>query len=162
WQDEKNRNRIIRAGTGLLTSSATRHKPEEAEHHKSFLIEWPTIVGVGVFFLLLLHVRLFRLTVFLILSYLWWIICCVLWDIPSAIWRSSLVRAIRHSAVARFLHRRFATPLMLGMLVVGIAIIAGVQLRYVAWYGWIPFVVLVMLYNLPGWQVQEMIAEGLS
>lgn len=143
-----------------FTSSATQ---EHKKSHGSVLIRWPTIVGFGVFLLLVFHVPPFRRMVLVALGYLWWVIRGLLWDMPVAIWHSNLVRAIRLSGTARSLHRHFATPFMLSLVMLGIFFILGVNLRFLVWYGWIGFVLLLGGYNTRwGWLIQDRMAEELS
>jgi hypothetical protein len=152
----------VKIAEELFTSSASQKKPTE-KHHGSFLIRWPTIVGFGTFLLLVFHVPPFRRAVFLALGYLWWAIRGVLWDLPAALWRSRALRAVRLSGTVRFLYRHFATPLMLSLIALGIAVIVGVPLRLITWYGWIVFAALLAFYNMePGWVLQERIAEAIS
>ncbi|MBN9119217.1 MAG: hypothetical protein J0I06_08660 [Planctomycetes bacterium] len=146
----------------LFTSSAARQKPEK-EHHGSVLIRWPTILGFGAFLLLVFHVPPFRRAVFLALGYVWRAVRGLLWDVPAGLWRSRAVRAIRLSGTARFLHRHFATPLMLSLIALGIAFIGGAPLHLLVWWGWTVFVFLLAFYNMPfGWVIQDRIAEVLS
>jgi len=145
-----------------FTSSASREKPE-AEHHASFLIQWPTVVGFGVFLLLVFHVPPFRRAVFWILRNLWRVIRGVLWDIPTWVWRSEVVRNVRLSRTARFLHRHFATPLLLSLLFVSLLFLTGLPLRVLLWFGWLAFVVLLVAYNTEwGWEFQDRVAAALS
>lgn len=145
-----------------FTSSASQKKPE-AEHHASFLIQLPTVVGFGVFLLLMFHVPPFRRAVFWVLRNLWRVIRGVLWDIPTTVWRSEVVRTVRLSRTARFLHRHFATPFLLSLLFVSLLFLTGLPLRVLLWFGWLAFVLLLVAYNTEwGWELQDRIAAALS
>jgi hypothetical protein len=87
-----------------------------------------------------------------------------LWDIPSALWHSRAMRAVRLSGTVRFLHRHFATPLLLSLVVLGVLFIAAVPLRsLVKWWSWSVFGFLLIFYNTPpGWLLQDRLAEQLS
>jgi hypothetical protein len=164
WESAKDRERIGQTVTTILTSSESQRKPEEKKKHVKFPpIHWPTLAGLGVFILLVLHVRSFRRAVGWVFSWVWRVIRGVLWDLPSAMWQSRPVRTARHSSVVRFLHRHLATPLMLTLIVIGILVIAGVSLRLLSWYWWIPLVALLIAYNTRvGWEIQEHVAEALA
>ena len=144
-----------------LTSSAA--KKSAAAHHASFLIRWPTILAAGAFLLLVIHVPPLRRVVLRALAYLWRAVRGMLWDVPVAVWQSRAVRALRLSGTARFLHRHFASPLLISLLALGVLFLGGVGLALLVWYGWVVFVTLVVLYNMPfGWMIQDRIAEQLS
>ncbi len=164
WQSEESRKNLASAATGLFTSSASQHSPQHPEHHSSFLIQWPTILGFGLFLLLVFHVPPFRRALVLLLCAVWRVIRGVLWETPGMAWRSRPVRAIRHSAAARYAYRRFATPLLLTLLVLGILFLSGLQLHLLlGWVGGVSFAALVVLYNFPfGWQLEDRIAEAIA
>jgi hypothetical protein len=160
WESEKKREQIVQNVTGILTSSA-KQKPET--HHASFLIAWPTILGFGFFLLLVIHVPPFRRGVFFVLRIFWRVIRGILWDVPMAVWRSEPVRRVRLSFTARFLHRRFATPVLMSLLVLVCLFLLGFTLRWITWYGWAVFLAVLVAYNTPpGWVAQERLAEMLS
>lgn len=143
--------------------SAKSKGPKHDEHPPTFLTKWPTVVGFGVFLLLVFHLPPFRRAVLLALGYVWRGVRGVFWDLPVGLWHSRALRAVRLSGTVRFLRRHLATPLMLALIVLGTAFLAGVPLSLLLWYGWIVFVVLLVFYNLePGWVLQERLAEALS
>jgi hypothetical protein len=161
-QSEAGREALAKGLHGIFTSSA-RATPEQEAHHASLLIAWPTILGFGVFLLLVFHVPPFRRAVFTVLGHLWRAVRAVLWDLPRAVWASPLVRAIRLSSTARYLRRHCATPLLLSLLLLGILFLFGLNPWYLAWYGWVVFVGLLVIYNLPEFgRLQDQIAEALS
>jgi hypothetical protein len=163
WSEKASREKLASAATGIFTSSASQQSPAHAEHHASFLIQWPTIVGFGVFLLLVFHVPPFRRAVFLVLRGAWRVARGVLWDAPQAVWRAPPVRAARHSALARFLHRRFATPLLLSLLLACVLFLTGMRFGPLLWFGLVAFAALVVLYNFPlGWRVEDRIAEAIG
>lgn len=148
--------------TDVLTSSASTKKPEEAHHGFQFITA-PNLIGLGLFFLLVLHVPSFRRAVFALLALLWRGIRGVFWELPGAVWHSPALRAVRLSGTARFLRRHFFSPLLLALLAVGIFFILGVPLRFLMWWGLACFAVLTAFYNTPyGWLFQDRIAEALS
>ena len=146
----------------VFTSSEPGKNPDKP-HHGSVLIQWYTIVSFGVFLLLVFHVPPLRRVVFHALRYIWMVIRGVLWDIPKGIWQSQTMRSLRLSGTARFLHRHFASPLLLSLLTLGIAFILGIPLGYLVWWGWTVFLGLLIAYNTPwGWEFQDRISEAIS
>jgi hypothetical protein len=146
----------------IFTSTESSKKQEHA-HAPSVLTAWPTVVGFGVFLLLVFHVPPFRRAVFAVFGHLWWAVRLLVWDLPSALWHSRAFRAVRLSGTVRFLRRKVATPLMLSLIALGLLLIVGVSLRLLAWYGWILFVLLLVSYNTSiGWKFQDHLAEIIS
>jgi len=144
----------------VFLSSATHQKPT---HHASVLIQWPTILGFGVFLLLVFHVPPFRRAVVLVLGYVWAVVRGALWDVPLAVWHSRAVRNFRLSGTARFVHRHFASPLLTTLLVLGVTFIVGVPLGSLVQYGWVVYLAMLLFYNTPpGWEFQDRISEALS
>jgi len=149
--------------TDVFTSSAeTVPKPDHT--HGSILIAWPTILGFGVFLLLMFHVPPFRRAVFALLATVWWAIRGIVWDIPMGVWRSRTVRGFRHSQPVRFLVRHFWSPLLITLLVFASMLLL---LRISPWFllewgVWI-WAALTIAYNTPwGWVVQDRVAEAVS
>jgi hypothetical protein len=64
-----------------------------------------TLTAGTVFLFLMLHLRLFRRGVVLLLEALWRIVRFVLWDVPRAIWRFTLVRRLLDSRIWRWLFK---------------------------------------------------------
>jgi hypothetical protein len=152
-------------GAALVTDVFTSSAPAapHAEHHASFLVAWPTILGFGVFLLLMVHVPPFRRGVLLILAYLWWALRGALWDLPVAVWRSRTVRGLRQSLPVRFLVRHFWSPLLLTLLLFSTMLLVGVSPWFLfRWGVWI-WAGLTVTYNTPwGWVVQDRLAEAVS
>ncbi|QJW93379.1 hypothetical protein [Frigoriglobus tundricola] len=144
----------------VFLSSAAHQKPT---HHASFLVEWPTILGFGVFLLLVFHVPPFRRAVGLVLGHVWTAVRGLLWDVPLAVWHSRTVRNLRLSGTARFVHRHFASPLLTSLLILGVTFIVGVPLAGIVRYGWAIYLAMLVFYNTPpGWEFQDRISEALS
>lgn len=159
WLDPESAGRLAQVA---FTSSELQITPTKDEH-ASVLVTWPSVLGFGLFLLLLFHVPPFRGAVFTVLKYLWRVLRGVFWDIPLAVWRSRIVRRLRQCRPARFFYRHFATPLLLSLLVVGTLFLFGVSPRFLLWWGWLLFAVLAAAYNTPhGWVIQDRIAEALS
>ena len=155
-RDQQEHTKLVQ---DVLTSSATQH----LAHHGSFLVQWSTILGFGVFLLLVIHIESFSRVVLRALGYVWRVTRGILWDIPMGVWRSQPVRMLRVSGVARFFDRHFASPLLISLIVIGVLLLTGFSPLLLSWYGWIVFVVLLVLYNTPfGWVVQDRISEALS
>lgn len=156
------------AVTPTAPKSATTGKPDagkkkKEEHPPTLLTAWPTVVGFGVFLLLVFHVPPFRRAVLSALGLVWRLVRAVVWDMPGRLWRSSTLRAIRLSATTRFVRRHLSTPVMLGLIVLGLLFIGGTSVVWLATWGWAVVVGLLVLYNSPwGWQFQDRIAERLS
>jgi hypothetical protein len=145
----------------VFTSSATE-KPTAEEHHGSFLVAWPTILGFGVFLLLMFHVPVFRRSVFACLGYLWWCIRGVLWDIPMSFWRSPTVRVVRQSRAVRFLIRHFWTPTFLSLLLFSVLFVIGFHPVFLVQKGWPVWAVLTLAYNTRwGWLIQDRLAQAI-
>ena len=148
--------------TGVLTSSAA--VTTSAKHEPSWLVAPPTIFGVGIFFLLLLHVASFRRHV---LQGLWWtglLLRRVFWEWPRAIWRAPLFRSLRQSRPVRFLFHHFWTPTILTLLCLLALILVGVSPLFLLDWLWIViWAGLTIAYNTPwGWLIQDRIAEALA
>jgi hypothetical protein len=148
--------------TGVLTSSAAVTTPEK--HQPSWLVAPPTILAVGIFFLLLLHVAAFRRYV---VQFLWRtgvLLRLVLWQWPRAIWRAPLFRSLRQSRPVRFLFHHFWTPTILTLLCYLVLILLGVNPVFL--FDWLWMVIwagLTIAYNTPwGWVIQDRIAEALA
>ena len=149
--------------TDVFTSSAPT-TPHPDHPHASNLIAWPSIVGFGVFLLLMFHVPPFRRAVFGILAYLWWAVRGVIWDVPMGIWRASrTVRGVRHSLPVQFLSHHFWSPLLITLLLFATMLLVGVSPWFLLKWGiWI-WACLTLAYNTPwGWVIQDRIAEAVS
>jgi len=148
--------------TDVFTSSAPT-TPQPAHAHGSILIAWPTILGFGVFLLLMFHVSPFRRAVFALLALVWWVVCGLVWDIPKGVWRSRTMRGFRQSLAVRFLARRFWSPLLITLLLFAAMLLVGIRLWFLLKWGvWI-WAVLTLAYNTPwGWVVQDRVAEAVS
>ncbi|HVL12066.1 MAG TPA: hypothetical protein VM529_05850, partial [Gemmata sp.] len=159
WRDPATRVAIVRE-----VFNAPREIPTQApEHHASGLTAWPTIIGFGVFLLLVIHVPPFRRAVFAVLSRLWLAVRTVLWDAPLAVWRSEAMRAVRRSAAVRFLFRHFWSPLLISLLVFGALLLLGSTTTFLSRWGWLIWAALTLAYNTPwGWVLQDRVAEAVS
>ncbi|MDY3553711.1 hypothetical protein R5W24_002824 [Gemmata sp. JC717] len=148
--------------TGVLTSSASSTKAQE-EHHGYDFVTAPNLLGLGLFFLLVLHVPPVRRAAFMVAALLWRVIRGAVWDFPSAIWRSPGLKALRLSGTIRFARRHFFAPLLTALLAVGVLFLIGAPVRFLWWWGLTLFAVLTVAHNTPyGWLVQERVAETLS
>jgi hypothetical protein len=146
---------------GVFVPASTPPPPEE--HDASFLIEWPTVLGFGVFLMLMFHVPPFRRAVLWVLGGVWRLVRGAAWDVPARLWRSPALRAVRLSAAVRMLHRHVATPLGLSLILVGVLFIFGFPLEFLLRWGWLSFLLLLAAYNTgPGWAFQDRLAEQLS
>ncbi len=137
--------------------------PGAIEHHHSGLTALPTILGFGVFILLMIHAPPFRRSFVAFLGHLWWLIRGVFWDVPLGVWRSPQVRRLRQSRAVRFLFRHFWSPLLITALVLGIMLLVGVNPRFLLRWWWAIWAGLTVAYNTPwGWILQDRIAESVS
>jgi hypothetical protein len=146
---------IFNAPAGIPT-----HAPEQ---HASGLTAWPTIIGFGVFLLLMIHAPPFRRAVLVLLGYVWWAVRGLLWDAPAAVWRSRAVKEFRRSRAMRFLFRHFWSPLLVTVVVFGVLLLLGLTTTFLWRWGWLIWAVLTVAYNTPwGWVVQDRVAEAIS
>jgi hypothetical protein len=148
--------------TDVFTSSAPA-TPQPAHAHGSILIAWPTILGFGVFLLLMFHVPPVRRAVFAVLGAVWRAVRGLIWDIPMGVWRSPAVRGFRQSRAVRFLVRHFWSPLLITILLFATMLLVGIRpLFLLKWGVWI-WAALTLAYNTPwGWVVQDRVAEAIS
>jgi hypothetical protein len=148
--------------TGVLTSSAAVSVSEK--HQPSWLVAPPTILAVGIFLLLLLHVAPFRRFVLQFLRQTGVLLRSVFWDWPRALWRAPLFRSLRQSRPVRFLFRHFWTPAILTLVCYLLLILLGVNPVFL--FDWLWMVIwagLTIAYNTPwGWVIQDRIAEALA
>jgi hypothetical protein len=159
WRDPATRVVIVREIFNAPGEIPT-HAPE---HHGSVLTAWPTIIGFGVFLLLMIHAPPFRRAVFVLLGYLWRAVRGVFWDWPVAVWRSRAVRDFRRSRPVRFLFRHFWSPLLVTLIVFGALLLLGLTTTFLWRWGWLIWAVLTLAYNTPwGWVVQDRVAEAIS
>ncbi|HEY1189271.1 MAG TPA: hypothetical protein VGE74_16585, partial [Gemmata sp.] len=158
WLD-RDRVKLV---TDVLTSSASTRKAEE-EHQGFELLTVPNLVGLGLFFVLVLHVPRFRRAVVAALALVWRGVRGLFWELPGAVWHSRALRAVRLSTTTRFLRRHFFSPLLLALLGVGLLVVIGAPVRVLLWGGAALFVLLTAFYNTPsGWLIQDRISEALS
>ena len=150
---------IIREVLPAAVASPT----EVPDHHKSRRTSWPTVIGFGVFLLLMIHAPPFRRAVFVLLNAVWRVVRAVLWDFPLAVWRSRAVKAVRQGRAVRFLYRYFWSPLLITLLVFAVMRLVGFTPRFLLLWGWAVWAVLTLAYNTPwGWVVQDRVAEAVS
>jgi hypothetical protein len=148
--------------TDVFTSSAAPTATHAEQPHSSFLVAWPTIVGFGVFLLLMFHVPPFRRAVFALLGYLWWAVRGILWDIPVGLWRSPTLRGFRQSRPVRFFVRHFWSPLLITLLVFAAMLLVVSPWFLFRWW-WAIWAALTIAYNTPwGWVIQDWVAEKVS
>lgn len=146
----------------VFTPFANRTQPPP-QQEGSPLIAWPTIVGLGLFLLLMIHVPPFRGVVFKILGFVWWMVRGILWDIPIGVWRSSAVRGFRQSIAVRFLVRHFWSPTLITALLFLAMFLVGVSPWFLMKWGWAMWAGLTLVYNTPwGWVIQDRITEAIS
>lgn len=148
--------------TGVLTSSAAVAAPEKPS--PSWLVAPPTIFGVGVFFLLLLHVPPFRRGVLALLRQAGVLLRVVCWEWPRALWRAPLVRLLRQSRPVRFLFYHFWTPTLLALCTLLALFLLGINPLFLFDWLWLAiWAGLTLAYNTPwGWLIQDRIAETLA
>jgi hypothetical protein len=100
-------------GVGAAGALAAAMSPELAHRHGAFpLAPWPAIVLGGVFFWFVLHVPAVRRVTLQVLGVLGRGVQFVLIDMPGAILRWPLLRAILGSRITRFLVRFAFKPLL--------------------------------------------------
>ncbi|MCS7020985.1 MAG: alanine and proline-rich secreted protein Apa [Gemmataceae bacterium] len=148
--------------TGVLTSSAAVEEPQKPA--PSLLVAPPTILAVGLFFLLALHVPPFRRTLLRGLWHAGVLLRWMLWDAPRALWRSPMFRSLRQSRPVRFLYHHLWTPTLLTLLSYLILFLLGVNPLFL--FNWLWAVIwagMTLAYNTPwGWLIQDRIAEALA
>lgn len=147
----------------IVSSTFTSTSTHGEAHHASVLISWPVIVGCGVFLLLMVHVLPFRRAVFAGLRHVWRSFRLVLHDLPLAVWRSAPVRAIRASAVVRFVNRYLSGAIIAtGIAVVVLSFLGASPRRLLRWGGFVFAIVALASNTRLGWVAQERLAERLS
>ncbi len=156
----EDRAKLVRDAFTSSAGSDAAH----ADHGHSVLIAWPTIVGFGLFLLLMFHAPPFRRVVLDALALVWNLVRGGVWDAPRALWNAPPVRAVRLSRAARLLHRHCFTPVLLTLLLLAVLFLLGFNLRFLAvWVSWPALLFLLVTYNLPfGFDLQERISEQLS
>ncbi len=142
---------------------STAAVPHPHENHGSFLIEAETIVGVGFFFLLVIHAPPFRRAVYAAFRSVGQFLRLALWDGPVAVWNSHPVLLVRHNAVTRFVVRYLGGPLVLtALFVLFLAALGASPARLLSWGVVFLAVVAVAATTRLGWLAQDRFAEGLS
>jgi len=146
--------------------------PVPAETPETAIVTWPTVIGLGVFLLLMFHMLTFRGAVLVLLGHIWYALRTVLWDSPVGLWRSSTVREIRQSRPVRFVFRHFWSPLLITMVFFAVMFLllrlnplfsVYVNPLFLLRWGWVFWATLTLVYNTPwGWLIQDRIAEALS
>lgn len=158
WLDQ---DEVGNLATQVFTSSASA-KPKDGKHSELH-IPWPVVIGLGLFYLPLLHVPPFRRAVAGGLRVLWSGVRLVLWDFPRGLWQSPQVKAVRQSRLARFADKYLgAAGLVTFAVVVGMAALGATPWRVFKWGG-IVFAGAVIAANTRwGWMVQERLGETVS
>ncbi len=159
WIDSTSRSTIAKQ---LFTSSSSTSTEKAEEKEGTFLIAWPTILGLGFFLLFMIHVLPFRRAVFLALGYLWWTVRGILWDLPSGLWRCSTVRGIRQSQIVRFVVNHFWSPTLITLLLFIPLFLIGFRPWFLIKWGWVPWLSLSLAYNTFGWVIQDRIVEAIT
>jgi hypothetical protein len=153
-------NAIIAQKTITLTLQLFTASPP---HQGSVLTAWPTVVGFGVFLLLMIHAPPFRRGVFFGLKYLWQVIRYVLWDLPRGVLHSKFVKSIRRSGPARFANKYLTAAVLISLVVVLVMWALGANAGRLAKWGGITFAVVALFtYTRWGWMLQERVAEAAS
>lgn len=143
----------------FLSSSATHTRST----HSSFLIEAETVIGFGIFLLVMFHVPSFRQAVFRLLRAGWLALRFVLFDIPMRIWRSPAVRLLRDNAVVRFIALYLGLPILLTALFVGFLTLLGARRKLILPWGIFFLVTAAIAVNTRlGWMIQDRILERAS
>ena len=127
------------------------------------LIQPPTIIGFGLFLMLMFHVPPFRRAVFRGLELLWRAVRFVLWDGPRAVVHSGVVKSIRKGAPARFANKYLTVAVFVTVVVVLVMWALGATGLRLARWGGITFAAVAVLSNTRwGWAAQERLAERAS
>jgi hypothetical protein len=119
-----------------IATRAVSSSGATVEHHGSWLIAWPTVVGLALFFLLILHVPRFRRAVIETGRLAWVIVRLAVWDLPVAILQSPAVRALWRNRAFRFATRYLASAIIVtAVVVVVMSFLGATSLRMARWAG---------------------------
>jgi hypothetical protein len=148
----------IEIATGAASSSGTT-----VEHHGSWLIAWPTVVGLALFFLLILHVPRFRRAVIETGRLAWFMVRLTLWEFPVAILQSPAVRALWQNRAFRFVMRYLASAIIVtAIVVVVMSFLGATPARMARWAG-ITFTLTAVASNTRlGRRVADQFADHVS
>jgi len=156
-------NQVLVVIQAAATSSSTTEAAHGAEPHESAFPPWEPVFVLGLFLLLMFHVRPFRHAFFNVTRGLLLALKSVVWDVPKRILRSRIVVAIRYSPPARFLVRYLIAPLLIAALVVFFLTLLGASSgRLLRWGGYVLGAAFLAMNTPWGWSVQERIAESVS
>ena len=155
WFDREEASALARE---VVTSTAAA--PGMAEHHGSALVSVPSVLGLGIFLLLLFHVPPFRRAVLAAVRTLVHFVRLVLWDVPNAVLRSPAVRAARYSGPMRFIHRRLGGALAVtAAAVVALSVLGSPPDRLLKTAGF-AFLIAALGFNTPPGRIgQDRLAE---
>src|SRR5690606_4949635 len=129
----------------------------------SVLTAWQSVVGFGLFLLLMFHVLPFRRAVVAGLRIGWTVVRYVFWDLPVAASRSPVVRAIRYSAPVRFVRRHLGAAIVVTAVAVLVLAFLGAPADRLLLWGGLVFAVSVLAFNTPwGGVLQERLAEQVA
>lgn len=158
WEDAPHPVNIVREV--LIPSQVAAKKEAKATH---FHVPWDWVAGAGVFIFLLIHAPPFRRVVVAAARTLWRVVRGAVWDVPTRVVRSRVVRGVRLSRPVRVLRRYFWSPLLISAVVVGGLTVFGTNPKFLAKWGWAIWAGLTLAYNTPwGWVVQDRVAEAVS
>lgn len=158
WQDAPHPANIVR--DVFLPSQTTLSKEGT---HGHFHVPWEWVGGLAILLFFIIHVPPFRRGVVVVIGYLWRAVRGLLWDVPTIVWRSQVVRGIRLSRPVRWVMRYFWSPLLITGIIVGIMFFLGTNPRLMVRWGWTIWAGLTLAYNTPwGWVLQDHVAEAVS
>ncbi|VTT99399.1 Uncharacterized protein OS=Isosphaera pallida (strain ATCC 43644 / DSM 9630 / IS1B) GN=Isop_2506 PE=4 SV=1 [Gemmataceae bacterium] len=158
WEDAPHPVNIVRE---VLIPSQVAVKKEASA--TQFHVPWDWVAGAGVFIFLMIHAPPFRRGVVAAARALWLVARGVVWDVPTRVLQSRVVRGVRLSRPVRVLRRYFWSPLLISGVVLGVAALFGANPRFLARWGWAVWAALTLAYNTPwGWVAQDRVAEAVS
>lgn len=145
--------------TDLLSSTARFDRPT----HASFLTEAETILGFGLFLLLVMHVARFRRWVIYALTLLGDGLFTLCYRWPLALWRSSWLKWLRNSVIVQFIFYYLGLPLLLTGGFIGLLRLLGAPWSLISPWGVFFFGLAAVVVNTRlGWLIQDRILEELS
>ena len=147
----------------LVKDAFTSTPPPPHQEHTSHLVAIETVVLLGIFLLLVIHIHPFRRLVRSGLSKLGGLLRWMIWEVPGWLLNSPPVRIIRHSFVVRMMGRYLTGGVAITAIALLVMRILGAKSKVLLPLGLIIFAATTLFTNTRwGWLAQERAAERLA
>ena len=155
---------LAAADVGTTTPAVVDPDVHHAEHAVQFTSESITaIVLLGVVFFGLLHSERCRRLMTRGVIEFGWMVYCLAWAWPLAVWRSPLLIRVRRSRVVRFVSRYLGSGIVAGLSTTGLLRLLHVDHEVATSWGWLAFAIVVLFANSPtGRAVRDWAEERLD